>query len=148
MFVQGTPNWMAPEVMTADPTDSVRILADVQRQQQALADERSQQERNSVRSASSSKSTRLSSATKRFLSFRASNAPRQRAVDDAELAANAATSYSQAADVYSLTMVVWELLTGGLPFEALGRNDILELVAVFDARPPVPADVSASVRWL
>ena len=47
-------------------------------------------------------------------------------------------SYTQSADVYSLTCVLWELATGGTPFAPAGRNEIMEVGVSLHGRPPIP----------
>ena len=46
--------------------------------------------------------------------------------------------YSEKADMYSVSMIVWELLTGHYPFEGLGQIEVAVQVSQHNARPPIP----------
>lgn len=48
-------------------------------------------------------------------------------------------------DVYSLAVIAFELLTGGLPFDAADSQEVLRLQAV--ARPPRPSRARPSLTW-
>jgi len=47
-------------------------------------------------------------------------------------------AYTRKTDVYSVTVVMWEILTGGIPFDDVNRDSIQALVSAGD-RPPIPA---------
>lgn len=48
-------------------------------------------------------------------------------------------TYGPPADIYSLSIILWELLTGGYPFSSLSRRGaIVTAVAQHHARPPIP----------
>ncbi len=49
-----------------------------------------------------------------------------------------AASYDQSADVFSLSVVLWEILTGSSPFLGLRRAAVTRTVAHWHARMPIP----------
>ena len=46
--------------------------------------------------------------------------------------------YNQKVDVYSFGITLWEMLTGKLPFEGIGREEFMAAVVKKNSRPPVP----------
>ena len=57
-------------------------------------------------------------------------------------------SYSESADVFSLGMIVWELLTGKYPFEGLGQLEIAHQVVTLNVRPDIPSFLQTSAPQL
>jgi len=49
------------------------------------------------------------------------------------------SSYTESCDVYSLGIVIWEVLTSRCPFEELGSLELPHAITVGNKRPPVPA---------
>ena len=56
--------------------------------------------------------------------------------------------YGTAADVYSFSILVWELLTGLTPYSHLSPIDAIYAVADRQERPELPASAPAAVRTL
>lgn len=54
----------------------------------------------------------------------------------------ATQSFSKAADVYSFGIILWELITWQLPWEAFGPFQIMVAVAERGQRPDIPQDLS------
>ena len=52
-------------------------------------------------------------------------------------------SYSYTADIYSLSLIAWELYTGQCPFDQMHVSQIVAAVAVRGERPPIGPGVSA-----
>jgi serine/threonine protein kinase len=48
-------------------------------------------------------------------------------------------SYSEKADIYSVGIIAWELLTGQCPFDGLSQIDIVVQVVQRQCRPEIPA---------
>ena len=51
-------------------------------------------------------------------------------------------------DIYSLSMLMWEMKTGQLPWEGSNFEDVRHAVATAGERPPIPADCPASFAQL
>ena len=51
--------------------------------------------------------------------------------------------YSYTADIYSLSLIAWELYTGQCPFDQMHVSQIVAAVAVRGERPPIGPGVSA-----
>ncbi len=47
--------------------------------------------------------------------------------------------YSEKADIYSLSMVAWEIFTGKCPFEGMSQTEVIIAVAQHNYRPPIPS---------
>uniref|UniRef100_A0A0C3SMI5 Protein kinase domain-containing protein n=1 Tax=Guillardia theta (strain CCMP2712) TaxID=905079 RepID=A0A0C3SMI5_GUITC len=43
-------------------------------------------------------------------------------------------------DIYSLSMMMWEMLTSKLPWDGSNFQDVRQAVAHLGERPPIPAD--------
>eukprot|EP01114_Cavostelium_apophysatum_P015955 TRINITY_DN4455_c0_g2_i2.p1 TRINITY_DN4455_c0_g2~~TRINITY_DN4455_c0_g2_i2.p1 ORF type:complete len:325 (+),score=72.28 TRINITY_DN4455_c0_g2_i2:799-1773(+) len=56
--------------------------------------------------------------------------------------------YDQKADIYSLGIVFWEIITQKVLFENLGVIQIIDAVCRYGARPPVPIDVPTELSCL
>ncbi len=56
-------------------------------------------------------------------------------------------AYTRKADVYSLAVVLWEIITGGVPFSELNRDDIQANV-LKGARPPIPLKCPLALKSL
>jgi serine/threonine protein kinase len=56
--------------------------------------------------------------------------------------------YSEKADVYSLTMVLWEILTASIPFSEQKRAQLHNTVVVQESRPPIPDSCMPAYREL
>jgi serine/threonine protein kinase len=46
--------------------------------------------------------------------------------------------YSERADMYSVSMILFELLTGNYPFEGLGQIEVAVQVSQHNVRPTIP----------
>lgn len=64
------------------------------------------------------------------------------------MAASTTSTYTQAADVYSFSLVMWELLVGGTPYSLLSRTELTSAVCSHAARPPIPASAPRAYAHL
>ncbi len=53
--------------------------------------------------------------------------------------------YSERADMYSVSMILFELLTGHYPFEGLGQIEVAVQVSQHNVRPHIPDFCPASL---
>ena len=51
--------------------------------------------------------------------------------------------FTEKSDVYAYAIVIWEVLTGEVPWTGLGYPQIITQVLVKGARPPLPSDGAA-----
>lgn len=56
--------------------------------------------------------------------------------------------YDNKVDVYAYGILVWEILTGNLPYDGLSQPQIIAEVLVNDARPPIPPGVPEPLERL
>jgi serine/threonine protein kinase len=56
--------------------------------------------------------------------------------------------YTAKVDVYSYGIVLWELLTGSIPFSAFEDAAVIARVMQLDSRPPIPAQTPEPLRAL
>jgi hypothetical protein len=59
-----------------------------------------------------------------------------------------AADYDNSTDVYSLTLVLWEIYSGKLPFDGLQAENLEQMVRDHDLRPLLPADAPAEFKAL
>ena len=55
------------------------------------------------------------------------------------------THYTEKADVYSFSMVLYEMCTGKIPFHGLSPHQVKEKVVSLDERPPL--NFVSSQKW-
>ena len=53
-------------------------------------------------------------------------------------------SYCESADVFSVGIIAWELLTGKCPFEGSGQLEIVQQVVTYNVRPEIPPFLQSS----
>ena len=53
--------------------------------------------------------------------------------------------YTESADIFSVGMITWELLTGHYPFEGLGQIEIATQVTKNNLRPEIPIFCSSDM---
>ena len=57
-------------------------------------------------------------------------------------------SYNLSADIYSFSILLWEILTLETPFEGMDRKEFMKLVASGTSRPHIPRSIPLHVRNL
>lgn len=60
----------------------------------------------------------------------------------------ASKPYSEKADVYSFGIVLWEMVTGEVPFKNMSTIDAAHAVVTSQLRPPIPADCAPKLAAL
>lgn len=60
----------------------------------------------------------------------------------------ASLNVTEKCDVYSFTLVLWELLTGLVPFAELSGNEAAHQAAINGLRPLLPPDIDSRLRSL
>ena len=56
--------------------------------------------------------------------------------------------YNERADIYSLGIILWELFTGGCPYDGMNQIEIAVNVVDKAMRPKVPSFLTAQQKWL
>ena len=57
-------------------------------------------------------------------------------------------TYSYQADIYSYSLVTWQLLTHERPFSRSSQIDVAQLVSMYEARPPFPDGTPIQIQTL